>query len=76
MTKILRPDRAADTEVEPRVAEEQPFVQVFKQRMGACQSSQDGEEEEKKKRSRQIDAELEQDQRRLRKECKILLLGK
>ena len=43
--------------------------------MGACQSSQDGEEEEKKKRSRQIDAELEQDSKRLKKECKILLLG-
>ena len=43
--------------------------------MGACQSSQDGEEEEKKKRSRMIDAKLEEDSRRLRKECKILLLG-
>ena len=44
--------------------------------MGACQSSQDNEEEEKKKRSRMIDAKLEEDSRRLRKECKILLLGK
>ena len=44
--------------------------------MGACQSSQDNEEEEKKKRSRAIDARLEEDSRRLRKECKILLLGK
>ena len=43
--------------------------------MGACQSSQDSEEEEKKKRSRAIDAKLEEDSRRLRKECKILLLG-
>ena len=43
--------------------------------MGACQSSQDGVEEEKKKRSRQIDAKLLEDERRLRKECKILLLG-
>jgi guanine nucleotide-binding protein G(i) subunit alpha len=43
--------------------------------MGACQSSQDGEEEEMKKRSRMIDAKLEEDSRRLRKECKILLLG-
>lgn len=43
--------------------------------MGACQSSQDGEEEEKKKRSRLIDARLLEDERRLRKECKILLLG-
>lgn len=44
--------------------------------MGACQSSQDNDEEEKKKRSRAIDARLEEDSRRLRKECKILLLGK
>ena len=44
--------------------------------MGACQSMQDGEEEEKKKRSRAIDAKLEEDSRRLRKECKILLLGR
>ena len=43
--------------------------------MGACQSIQDGEEEEKRKRSRAIDAKLEEDSRRLRKECKILLLG-
>lgn len=43
--------------------------------MGACQSSQDGVEEEKKKRSRMIDAKLLEDERRLRKECKILLLG-
>lgn len=28
-----------------------------------------------KKRSRMIDAKLEEDSRRLRKECKILLLG-
>ncbi|MCJ1469473.1 Guanine nucleotide-binding protein alpha-2 subunit [Pseudocyphellaria aurata] len=43
--------------------------------MGACQSSQDGDDEEKKKRSRLIDARLLEDERRLRKECKILLLG-
>ena len=43
--------------------------------MGACQSSQNGVEEEKKKRSRQIDAKLLEDERRLRRECKILLLG-
>ena len=36
---------------------------------------QNGDEEEKKKRSRAIDAKLEEDSRRLRKECKILLLG-
>lgn len=44
--------------------------------MGACQSMQNGDEEEKKKRSRAIDAKLEEDSRRLRKECKILLLGR
>lgn len=43
--------------------------------MGACQSSENSEEEEKKKRSRTIDQKLEEDARRLRKECKILLLG-
>lgn len=43
--------------------------------MGACQSIQDGDEEEKRKRSRQIDAKLLEDEKRLRKECKILLLG-
>ncbi|KAL8894323.1 MAG: hypothetical protein Q9207_008519 [Kuettlingeria erythrocarpa] len=43
--------------------------------MGACQSSENSEEEEKKKRSRMIDQKLEEDSRRLRKECKILLLG-
>ena len=43
--------------------------------MGACQSMQDSEEEEKRKRSRAIDARLEEDSRRLRRECKILLLG-
>lgn len=43
--------------------------------MGACQSSQDGEEKEKKKRSRLIDANLLEDERRLKKEFKILLLG-
>lgn len=43
--------------------------------MGACQSAENGEEEEKRKRSRMIDQKLEEDSRRLRKECKILLLG-
>lgn len=43
--------------------------------MGACQSSENSEDEEKKKRSRMIDQKLEEDSRRLRKECKILLLG-
>ena len=39
-------------------------------------SQENQEEEEKKKRSRAIDAKLEEDSRRLRKECKILLLGR
>ena len=44
-------------------------------KMGACMSSESAEEQEKKKRSRAIDAALEEDSRRLRRECKILLLG-
>lgn len=44
--------------------------------MGACMSSESSEDLEKKKRSRAIDARLEEDSRRLRRECKILLLGK
>ena len=43
--------------------------------MGGCLSSESAEEVEQKKKSRQIDAALEEDSRRLRKECKILLLG-
>lgn len=43
--------------------------------MGACMSSESAEEAEQKKKSRQIDQALEEDARRLRKECKILLLG-
>ena len=43
--------------------------------MGACMSSENADEVEQKKRSRAIDAALEEDARRLRKECKILLLG-
>ncbi|MCJ1228587.1 Guanine nucleotide-binding protein alpha-2 subunit [Toensbergia leucococca] len=43
--------------------------------MGACMSSADSGEEDQKKRSRIIDAKLEEDSRRLKKECKILLLG-
>ena len=43
--------------------------------MGACVSSESADEVEKKKKSRAIDAALEEDARRLRKECKILLLG-
>ncbi|KAE8444501.1 G protein alpha subunit [Mollisiaceae sp. DMI_Dod_QoI] len=42
--------------------------------MGACMSSNQ-EETEQKKRSQAIDKKLEEDSRRLRRECKILLLG-
>ncbi|KAI6708056.1 hypothetical protein JHW43_009411, partial [Diplocarpon mali] len=43
-------------------------------KMGACMSS-NGDETEQKKRSQMIDKKLEEDSRRLRRECKILLLG-
>lgn len=43
--------------------------------MGACMSS-NSEEAEQKKKSQAIDKALEEDSKRLRKECKILLLGK
>ena len=46
--------------------------------MGACGSSEAGgsaEDTEQKKRSQAIDKKLEEDSRRLRRECKILLLG-
>lgn len=43
--------------------------------MGACMSSSN-EEAELKKKSQAIDKVLEEDSKRLRKECKILLLGK
>lgn len=42
--------------------------------MGACVSS-NNEEAEQKKKSQAIDKILEEDSRRLRRECKILLLG-
>ncbi|KAL1871607.1 hypothetical protein VTK73DRAFT_1956 [Phialemonium thermophilum] len=42
--------------------------------MGSCMSSS-SEESELKKNSQRIDKELEEDSKRLRKECKILLLG-
>jgi hypothetical protein len=47
----------------------------LRHKMGACMSAESSEEFEKKKRSKAIDARLEEDSRRLRKECKILLLG-
>ena len=43
--------------------------------MGNCMSS-NSEEIEQKKRSQMIDRRLEEDSRRLRRECKILLLGR
>ena len=44
--------------------------------MGICMSSADNQDAEHKKRSQAIDRKLEEDSRRLRRECKILLLGK
>jgi hypothetical protein len=46
----------------------------FDPTMGACLSV-DSEISEQKKRSQMIDRRLEEDSRRLRRECKILLLG-
>lgn len=44
--------------------------------MGACGSTEAGvEDTEQKKRSQAIDRKLEEDSKRLRRECKILLLG-
>ncbi|KAJ5985877.1 hypothetical protein N7522_013073 [Penicillium canescens] len=43
--------------------------------MGSCFSSESGGDAEQKKRSQMIDRKLEEDSRRLRRECKILLLG-
>ncbi len=37
--------------------------------------STNGEEADQKKRSQKIDKDLEEDSKRLRRECKILLLG-
>lgn len=42
--------------------------------MGLCMST-NNEDVEQKKRSQAIDRKLEEDSRRLRRECKILLLG-
>lgn len=44
--------------------------------MGSCFSSESAGDAEQKKRSQQIDRKLEEDSRRLRRECKILLLGR
>lgn len=43
--------------------------------MGACVSSENNEEGDQKKRSQAIDRTLEEDSKKLRRECKILLLG-
>ncbi|CAK4031142.1 G- alpha subunit [Lecanosticta acicola] len=43
--------------------------------MGACMSSSNNEEGDQKKRSQMIDRGLEEDLKKLRRECKILLLG-
>jgi guanine nucleotide-binding protein subunit alpha len=42
--------------------------------MGSCMSTS-GEDSDQRKRSNKIDKDLEEDSKRLRKECKILLLG-
>lgn len=44
--------------------------------MGMCFSSESAEDAEQKKRSQMIDRKLDEDSRRLRRECKILLLGR
>ena len=43
--------------------------------MGACQSNNSTEDAEQKKRSQMIDRTLEEDSKKLKRECKILLLG-
>lgn len=43
--------------------------------MGACVSSGSNEDGDQKKRSQMIDRGLEEDSKKLRRECKILLLG-
>lgn len=43
--------------------------------MGVCLSTESGADLEQKKKSQMIDRKIEEDSRRLRRECKILLLG-
>lgn len=43
--------------------------------MGNCMSSRGGDDEGQKKKSQAIDRGLEEDSKKLRRECKILLLG-
>ena len=44
-------------------------------KMGQCCSSENSEGAEQKKRSQEIDKQIEEDSKKLRRECKILLLG-
>lgn len=43
--------------------------------MGICGSKEDGDDSTAKKKSQEIDKQLEEDAKKIRKECKILLLG-
>ena len=43
--------------------------------MGACNSTGNPGDGDQKKRSQMIDRTLEEDSKKLRRECKILLLG-
>ena len=43
--------------------------------MGACNSTDTNGDGDQKKRSQMIDRTLEEDSKKLRRECKILLLG-
>lgn len=43
--------------------------------MGACMSNGNAEDVDQKKRSQMIDKTLEEDSKKLKRECKILLLG-
>ena len=43
--------------------------------MGNCFSQHDDQKKEAAQRSAQIDRQIEQDGKKLKKECKILLLG-
>lgn len=44
--------------------------------MGVCVSSNNAEDADQKKRSQMIDRTLEEDSKKLKRECKILLLGR
>ena len=49
---------------------------VYLAKMGFCMSKESTEDVEQKKRSQMIDRKLEEDSRRIRRECKMLLLGR